>query len=342
MFDEIAKKSAQGMRSPGKGFLIGLLTTGETVVGQAAVARRELRETRAGKPYLSLLLSDRTGQIDAKDWDHAAEHEDIFEPGAIVKIRAAVEEFNGSRQLKIEKARRLKEGEYDLGDFIAVSDYDTDQMYSALACVVAGVQDAWIRRLLEIILERYRAGWLRAPAAMRIHHAFSGGLLEHVLSMCRAALALCTHYTRLDRDVLVAGCILHDLGKMRELQLGVAVTATAAGKLVGHIGEGLLMLEECCREIDGFPEETRMLLRHMIASHHGSFEYGALKLPMTPEAIALSALDDLDFKLECVFRLIDDGGEDFSSWQKPLEREIYRVRREPSASAAPGPDAPAE
>lgn len=342
MFDEIEKKSAQAMRSPGKGFLIGHLTAGDTVVGQAAVVRRELRETRAGKPYLSLLLSDRTGQIDAKDWDHAAENEDVFEPGTIVKIKAVVEEFNGALQLKIEKARLLRDGEYDLGDFIAVSDYDVDQMYAALACVVAGVRDAWIRRLLETILERYRAEWLRAPAAIRIHHAFSGGLLEHVLSMCRAALALCTHYTRLDRDVLIAGCILHDVGKMRELELGVSVTATAAGKLVGHIGEGLIMLEDCCRAIDGFPEQTRMLLRHMIASHHGSMEYGALKLPMTPEAIALSALDDLDFKLECAFRLIDEGDEDFSSWHRPLEREIYRVRREPSASADPGPDAAAE
>jgi len=330
------------MHSPGKGFLIGALAAGESVTGQAAVVRCERRETKAGKPYLALTLSDRTGQIDAKDWDHADEYEAVFESGAVVKVRAKVEEFNGDLQLRIERARRLRENEYDLGDFTAASAYDIDQMYSALACVVAGVRDEWIRKLLETVLERYSEGWRRAPAAMRIHHAFSGGLMEHVLSMCRAALALCTHYTQLDRDILIAGCILHDLGKMRELQAGITLAQTAAGKLVGHIGEGLLMLEDCCRGIDGFPEETRMLLRHMVVSHHGAFEYGALKLPMTPEAIVLSALDDLDFKLEYTFRVITEGGEDFSSWQRPLEREICRLRRPLPVSEGQAPDAQEE
>ncbi len=341
MFDDIATNDSGTQRSPNKGFFIAGLTTGETVVGQLAVVRGERRATRSGKPYLSLLLSDRTGQIDAKDWDHADENERVFEPGCVVKIKATVEEFNGEKQLKVEKARRSKPDEYDIGDFVAVSHYDVEQMYAALGAIVAGVRDPWIRKLLETVLCRYAGGWRRAPAAMRIHHAFSGGLLEHVLSMCHAALALCTHYTKLDRDVLIAGCVLHDLGKIRELETGVAIAQSASGKLVGHIAEGLIMFEDCCREVDGFPEHTRMLLRHMIISHHGSFEYGALKLPMTPEAIVLSALDDLDFKLEYTFRMID-GGAEFSGWQKPLERDIYCVRREPPEAGDPAPDAAAK
>ncbi len=343
MFEDIARNADGAPQSPNKGFFISGLKPGGPVTGQLAVVRTESRVTRAGKPYLSVLLADRTGQIDAKDWDHAGENEAVFEPGTVVKIRATVEEYNGERQLKIEKARRLRPGEYDPGDFVPVSIYDTDAMYAALGEVISGVRDVWIRKLLETVHCRYAEGWKLSPAAMRIHHAFAGGLLEHVLSMCRAARALCAHYTMLDGDVLIAGCILHDLGKMREIETGMTISHSVTGKLVGHIAEGLIMFEDCCRGIEGFPEETRMLLRHMIISHHGSFEFGALKVPMTPEAIVLSALDDLDFKLECAFRVIAaGGGEPFSGWLKPLEREIYRVRREPPAGAGQGQDGPAE
>jgi 3'-5' exoribonuclease len=323
-----------------KGFFVASLTpSAESVTGQLAVVRRELRETRGGRLYLSLVLSDRTGRIEARDWDNAAGHEPVFAPGAIVRVRATVEEFNGQRQLKIERARACTEGEYNLADFVATSAYDVEEMYAALGAIVAGVADEPLRRLLELVLCRYSKEWRQSPAAVRNHHAFAGGLLEHTLSVCRAAHALGAHYARLDCDLLIAGCLLHDIGKMREIEAGLSIDMSAEGRLVGHIGEGLIMFEECCREISDFPEERRMLLRHMIVSHHGLPEYGALKRPMTPEAIVLNALDELDYKLECAFRAIDNATEAFSAWQKPMEREIYAVRCGPSA---PAPDATEE
>jgi 3'-5' exoribonuclease len=324
MFADISKAAGGVARTPQKGFFLSDLAGCEgPVTGLLAVAACEKRETKAGKPYLSLTLSDRTGQIEARDWDHASEHESVFERGVVVKVRAIVEVYNGKQQLKIEKARRWDEA-YDVGDFVPASAYNVEELVAALGSVVEGLENEWIRKLLQTALCRHRDEWLRTPAAMRIHHAWAGGLAEHVLSMCRAALALTTHYTRVNRDLLIAGCILHDIGKMREIDVGITLAHSILGKLVGHIAEGLIILEDCCRSIEGFPDEIKMRIRHMIVSHHGRMEYGALKQPMTPEAIVLSALDDLDFKLECTFRLIDNAnGADFSPYQHSLEREIY-------------------
>ncbi|HWR53069.1 MAG TPA: HD domain-containing protein, partial [Bryobacteraceae bacterium] len=289
MFADISKAVNDAPRTPKKGFFIAEATAGEKpVTGLLAVASCEKRETKGGKPYLAITLSDRTGQIEARDWDNAAQNEAVFGRGAIVKVQAVVEVYNGNQQLKIEKARCWDE-EYDIGDFVPASAYNVEELVAGLGAIVAGLDNEWIRKLLDTVLCRHKVEWLRTPAAMRVHHAWAGGLAEHVLSMCRAALALTTHYTRVNRDLLIAGCILHDIGKIREIEIGITLAHSTSGKLVGHIAEGLIILEDCCREVEGFPDELKMRLRHMIVSHHGRVEYGALKQPMTPEAIVLSA-----------------------------------------------------
>jgi 3'-5' exoribonuclease len=326
MFPDIARRPAAAV-SAQKGFLVAELVKGAQATGQVAVVRKETRVARTGSPFLSLLVSDRSGSIGAKDFEGAAEHDAVFAPGSIVKIRARVDEFNGQLQLLIERARPAAEAEIDRGDFTAVSAYEVEEMFAALRRLVESLGDEWLRRLLGEVLERYGEEIKRAPAAMRLHHPFAGGLLEHVLSMCRAATALAGHYDRLDCDLLMAGCVLHDLGKTRELAGGVGIEYSAPGKLVGHVAEGLLMLEECCRSVEGFPEQKKMLLRHLIVSHHGTMEFGALKLPKTPEAIALHFIDELDAKLEFAFRAIDSAGpSEFSPYEHALEREIYCVR----------------
>lgn len=314
------------MPSPNKGFFIDALEPGMEVVGQVAVLRKEMRRKQNGEPYLALELGDRGGRIAANDWDHASDYDAIFTPGAVVKIHARAGEYNGRLQLTILRARPCREEEYQLADFVAASPRDPGGMIEELRAIASGVSDVWLRRLLGLVLDSCASELQRAPAAARIHHPYLGGLLEHILSLCGAAAKLCEHYPRLNRDLLLAGCVLHDIGKLRELDAsGVAIHYTVSGRLVGHVAEGLLLVDRLADAIEGFPAETLMLVRHLIVSHHGEPEFGALRQPATPEALALHYLDNLDAKLDHAWRLIDAApGEQFSAWDPALKREIYR------------------
>jgi len=311
-----------------KGFFINALPQEGLVTFLALVREKELRPKRTGGWYLYLLLSDRTGELPEKGWDNPQQTAELFERDDIVKVRGTIELYNDSPQLIVQRIRRCEEGEFQELDFCPASARDVEEMFAELLGFVKSVANEHVRTLLRSILDDPTIApvFKTAPAAMRVHHAFRGGLLEHSLSLCSLAEALLSNYPRLNRDWLIAGAVLHDIGKVEELGTSRRLGYTTRGQLVGHVGLGLEILERHISQLPGFPVEVKNMLQHLIVSHHGEIEKGALRAPMFPEAFVLSITDLLDARLEQAWRLIDQGlaGEEWTAYVPSLERQLYR------------------
>lgn len=291
-------------------------------------ARKERRTGRSG-PFLVLVLQDATGEIDAKvftDVDLAAQQ---FEAGEFVAVQGKGNVFNGRTELVVDKIRRVIPGDAALGfreeDCIPSSPRPVDEMWQELQHRIASVQHAALRALLETIVERNAAKLRVWPAARQVHHAYRSGLIEHVLKIMEVAVFLADTYG-LRRDLVIAGALLHDIGKLEELSYDVAIDYSLEGNLVGHIVIGAAMLRDAVREQSDFPRELALELEHLILSHHGAKELGSPVLPMTPEAFVLAAADDLDAKMHQVHRhLATDGGTGrFTSYHRYLERVLLK------------------
>jgi 3'-5' exoribonuclease len=289
------------------------------------VHSKEVRQKKSGEIYLSLLLADRTGELDAKMWDNVPEVVDAFDRDDFVKVKGLVQIFHNRPQLTIHKMRRLDDREIDFADYFPTSRRNPEEMWAELRGTVAGVQNPHLKALLEAILDdedvarRYR----RAPAAKQIHHARLGGLIEHVLSVAKLARMAAAHYPNTDLDLLLAGVILHDIGKIYELNYERGFSYSIEGQLLGHIGIALRMIAEKVRGLPEFPPRLRALVEHMILSHHGQLEFGSPKLPQFPEALLLHYLDDLDSKMECMRSLIENDRQVegcFTSYSPSLAR----------------------
>ena len=318
------------------------LKPNETATAVFLVHSKEVRQKRTGEPYLSLQLGDRSGEIDAKMWDNVAEVMDTFDRDSFVKIRGLMQLYNNRSQLTIHKLRKVDDSEVDFRDFFPASLRDPEVMWSELRGIVTGIGNQYIRLLLEAFLDdpdiaaRYRV----APAAKSIHHAFRSGLLEHVLSLCSLAKVTAAHYTTVDPDLLLAGCVLHDIGKIYELTYERGFGYSAEGQLLGHISIAIRMLAEKVRGIPQFPIELRNLLEHLILSHHGQLDFGSPKVPVFPEALLLHYLDDMDSKMECMRALIEKDPHsetDFTAYSTTLARVALRKDR---YLAAKNPAAP--
>jgi 3'-5' exoribonuclease len=312
-----------------KGLYINDLPQSGEVTFLAVVIEKELRPKRNGGSFLSVRLADRSGELDAKAWDNPEAVAQLFDCNDVVKVRGAIEHYNDKPQLIVSRIRRCEANEYAAADFYPASTRDPEEMLGEVGAFVAMVRDVPLRQLLESIVsdasisQRLKT----APAAMKIHHAFRGGLLEHILSLCNLAAALTAHYTRLNLDWLIAGAILHDLGKIETLELtGVRFAYTTRGQLIEHVTFGLKILERHVGCFPGFPLELKTILQHFVVSHHGDLDKGALGRPMLPEAFALSLLDLMDARLEQVFKLIDStpAGEEFTSYVPSLECQLFR------------------
>jgi 3'-5' exoribonuclease len=309
------------------------------------VCEKEIRATREGKSYLRLELGDRTGPIEARMWEGFERDAATFANEDFVKVQARVESYRNKLQLSIDKIRRAGDDEVDPADFFPHTTEDIDDLHSRLLGFMAGVKNTWLQQLLEsVVLDAELAPQLRrAPAAKKIHHAFIGGLLEHVVSLCGLCVAVGGHYPEADLDLLLSGAILHDLGKVAELRYERAVGYTDEGQLLGHI---LIEYEWVSKKIDtiaGFPDTLKTLIQHMIISHHGQYAFGSPKLPMFREALMLHYLDDLDSKMATVrAALASDNGEgNWTAWNAALERRFLRVDLFlGEAEAAAGSDTP--
>jgi len=292
------------------------------------VRSKEVREKKTGEPYLSLALCDRTGEIEAKMWDNVAEVMDTFERDDFVKVKGLIQIYHNRPQLTIHKLRRLTDSEVDFADYFPASQRDSQDMWTELRGIAAGMTDPHLRALIESVLDdpEIAARYKKAPAAKQIHHAWLGGLLEHVLSLCQLCRLTAGHYS-VDLNLLLAGAILHDVGKVYELSYERGFGYSTEGQLLGHMVIGLRIVGDKLRHIPDFPAQLRTLVEHMIVSHHGRLEFGSPKLPQFPEALLLHYLDDMDSKMECMRSLVEhDRQVDglFTGYNVSLERTVLK------------------
>jgi 3'-5' exoribonuclease len=326
------------MKSP----LVRELKPNEVVTAVLLVHSKEIRQKRTGEPYLSMTLSDRSGELDSKMWDNVAEVMDTFDRDDFVKVKGLLQIYNNRPQFTIHKLRPVQDHEVDFADFFPASARDADEMWSELRGLVSSLGNSHLRALLNAFLDdpdiaaRYKV----APAAKTIHHAFRSGLLEHVLSVCGLAKVVGPHYAQVDVDLLLSGVILHDIGKIYELTYERGFGYSTEGQLIGHISIAMRMMSDKLRGLPDFPVELRNLVEHMILSHHGLLEFGSPKVPVFPEALLLHYLDDMDSKMENMRALIEKeplAEGLFTGYSSSLSRVALRKARylNPEQPAAP-------
>jgi len=289
-------------------------------------------ETRGGKPYLIVTVMDRTGEIGGRLWENADRYLPACEVGKIVLLVGQAQTYKGILQLKIESIRPVeKDKGYDwrTGDFLPATAGDIPAMASEIVTMARSVSEPNLRALLlKFFRDKEFVGvFQQAPAAKKMHHAYYGGLLEHTLTVTRLANSIAKLYPVIDRSLLIAGALLHDIGKTEEFSFDrYPFDYTDKGRLVGHLVLGAEMMLARIEEMDGFPAELTTQLQHLILSHHGRHEFGSPSLPMTLEAFVLNFIDDIDAKINYLDRLGSQTGESGYRWtdfQKTLDRFLY-------------------
>lgn len=299
---------------------------------------KQLRPNRNGNLYLQVELSDRSGSVNSRMWNASDADYKAFDNGDYVHVEGATQLFQGNMQLIANRIRKARPDEVDESDFTTLQSEDVDKMRTRLTEILNGIKSAPLARLSkgfladDVLMEKF----CRAPAGMKNHHAYQGGLLEHVLSLMELVLVVGPRYPQLDTDKLLMGAFLHDAAKVDELAYERDISYTDAGQLLGHMSLGVSMLEEMVRAIvakDGqpFPDRLLMELKHLIISHHGEYEYGSAKLPMTLEAIALHQLDNLDAKLASFTQLMTDCPNVDSNWTQyfsQIGRKLFKPEKD--------------
>jgi 3'-5' exoribonuclease len=320
------------------------LEPNQPVTGLFLVHHKDVRQKKSGDPYLSLTLADRTGELDAKMWDNAAEVINAFERDDFVRVKGLYQIFQNRPQLTVHKIAAVAETEVDFADYFPASKRDRDEMFQELLSWIASIANPHLKALLELIFadEAVALAYRTAPAAKSVHHAWLGGLIEHVLSLCRLAKFTAAHYHDIDLDLLLTGVILHDLGKIHELNYARGFSYSTEGQLLGHIVIGMRMVDEKMRLLPDFPAPLRDLVIHLILSHHGELEFGSPKVPMFPEAMLLHHLDNLDSKMECIRGMIERDRLVEGVWtgyNSALDRTMLKKKRylEPRVSETPAP-----
>ena len=307
------------------------------------VRTKEIREKKTGEPYLSLSLSDRTGELEAKMWDNAQEAMGLFERDDFVRVKGTLQVFQNRLQLTIHRLQPVPESEIDISDYLPASRRDREEMFAELRSWIASLTNPHLKALLETIFAdpAVALAYRTAPAAKSVHHAWIGGLIEHVLSLCKLARFAAAHYPDVDFDLLLTGVILHDLGKISELNYARSFGYSTEGQLIGHITIGIRMVDEAVRNVPGFPPALRDLVTHMILSHHGALEFGSPKVPLFLEAMLLHQLDNLDSKMESMRAHVEKDRHGTSVWtgyNAPLERSVLKKSRYLAPDAAPAPE----
>ncbi len=276
---------------------------GKLFDGFFLVLAKQQRTTKSNKPYLNLILGDKTGQLEARVWELGDPRiAKDFDRGDIVKARGSASRFDDRLQMKIDQLRLAQASEVDKMDMLPSTTCDVAELWRQLLGFVDSMANADLKRLLTTVLDdpALAEAYREAPAAKQLHHAWLGGLLEHVVSLCTLADRVVPHYPLIDRDLLLTGVILHDIGKVRELSWEIGFEYTIEGVLLGHIQIGAALAERTIDGLPNFPPKLKTLVLHMILSHHGKLEFGSPKLPMIPEALMLNFIDDLDAKMQAV------------------------------------------
>ena len=286
-----------------------------------------LCEARDGKKYLNIILSDSTGDLEARVWNEAEELSKALDKGNFVKVKGKANIYMGKKQFIISECDKCPDSEVDKGEFIPKAKRNPQDMFDDLVKIVEGLEDVYIRQLLLNVLgDQEVARRLKLwQAGKSIHHAYQSGLLEHILSCSQLSVQLSAHYN-VNTSYVVAGAILHDLCKIYELTDGVNVEYTEEGKLVGHLVKGLEIVDKYSYRINNFPYQTKLHLKHILLSHHGQYEFGSPKIPQTSEAMLLHLIDHMDSKMhafETVKRTDQNTGR-WSGYVKHLDRIVYK------------------
>ena len=302
-------------------------------------ASKQVKPKKTGEPYLALVLADRSGQLEAKMWDNVETAIDVFEQDDFIKVKGLLNKYKNRFQLTIHKLRKLGDSELDFADYLPKTTKDIGELWRTLAEFVESFENPHLKSLVQVfmadpeIAEAYR----NAPAAKTLHHAYIGGLLDHVVSLFRACDLMCRNYPQINRDLLLTGAFLHDIGKVHELTYHRSFSYTTRGQLLGHMVIELEMLHAKIVQLPGFPDELKTLTEHLIISHHGEYEFGSPKLPMFPEALMLHYLDDLDSKMESMRAHFEREADLESAWTsynsslgRPLLNSTKFLAKKPS------------
>ena len=316
------------------------LADGENVDEVYLVVDKQLRANRNGNLYIQLDLGDRSGTINARMWNAGEPLFKSFEPGDFLQVKGKVQLFQGSLQLIANTLDKYDSNRVELTDFLPHTKQDVSKLLDRLKSTVRKVGDPHLRALAEayFIDDEFLRGFARCPAGVKVHHAYVGGLLEHVVTMMDVAEKVLPLYPEVNRDLVIMGVFLHDSGKVRELSYSRTFAYSDEGQLLGHLTIGIEMLADKARTVpdltgDPFPAELLLRLKHLILSHHGELEYGSPKVPMTPEAVALHAIDLLDSRITIAVREVaDDRGESaWTPYNTALGRRMYKGGRSPQA-----------
>ena len=286
------------------------------VTASFVVVSKQIKPKKSGEPYLALTLGDRSGHLEAKMWDNVEEVLDAFEQDDFLKIKGLVNKYKNRFQLTIHKLRKLGESEIEFDDYLPKTTKNIDELWQTLSSLVASFQNPHLKSLLQAFMADpdIDAAYRNAPAAKTLHHAYIGGLLDHVVSLARSCDLMCQNYRQMNRDLLLSGAFLHDIGKIHELTYNRSFSYSTRGQLLGHMVIELEMLHQKTAGIPGFPDPLKTMLEHLIISHHGQYEFGSPKLPMFPEALMLHYLDDLDSKMEAMRAHFEREGDLESPW----------------------------
>jgi len=305
------------------------LQPGEEISSIFALRGKKLLPYRSGAGhFLALTLGDKTGQMEGRVWEQAVEINNLCRVGGVIKITGQVVVYNGSTQLNISAVEKCDGAEIQAEDFIPSHSFSPGEVRETWLNITDSLDDPYLRQLLAMMAENHLfiSGLAECPAAKRNHHAIMGGLWEHSLGMARAAEGMSSVYPQVRRDLLVAGALLHDIGKLEEFQCRADIEYTDAGRLMGHIVLGIGMVDRCIDRILDFPETLRLKLLHMIASHHGQYEWQSPKRPKFMEAAILHQLDMIDSQV-AMFTEAVDGREtvedSWTGWVRGLDRYVY-------------------
>jgi 3'-5' exoribonuclease len=312
-----------------KGLYVTDIEAGNKVNDVFLVTVKNLAVSQKGSPYLNLRLRDKTGEIDGRVWENATEINKSFQKGDVIAIRSRAISYRNVMQLSISHVEKVDDSLIEPADYSPASSFNTDEMFEELMAYVEGIKSPPLQELLNAIFhdEQIFTAFKRAPAAKGLHHCYIGGLLEHSLSVTRLLDMAAQHYRNVNRDLLIAGGILHDIGKIYELSFEKMIDYTDKGRLVGHIVIGVEIVDQKIAALDDFPEQLALELRHILLSHHGVLEFGSPKRPKTLEAQIVNMIDDLDAKINAFQGFIDSSNDDESHWtpyHRLFERFIYK------------------
>jgi 3'-5' exoribonuclease len=302
------------------------------VTSTYVVVSKQIKPKKTGEPYLALVLGDRSGQLEAKMWDNVEEVLDAFDQDDFLKIKGLINKYKNRFQLTVHKLRKLGDTEIDFADYLPKTTKDVDGLWQTLTGYIATFENPHLKSLVQAFMadSEIASAYRNAPAAKTLHHAYIGGLLDHVVSLFRSCDLMCQNYPQINRDLLLTGAFLHDIGKIHELTYNRSFSYTTKGQLLGHMIIELEMLQAKLALQPDFPDELKTMIEHLIISHHGQYDFGSPKLPMFPEALMLHYLDDLDSKMEAMraqFERESSFDSPWTSYNSSLGRPLLNTEK---------------